>query len=319
MSACGGREHSASSRRRWRRRVVVPSATLSLPLVLSACGSGVLDPKGPVGAAELTILIDSLAIMLAIVVPTIAATLGFAWWFRAGNKRARYRPDWEFSGQIELLVWSVPLMTIMLLGGVAWIGSHALDPARELPSDGPPLEVQVASLDWKWLFIYPDRQVAAVNELVIPAGVAGPIHPDLGQRDERVLHPRARQHALFDERNGERAEPAGGRARHLPGALDPLQRGRIFGHDLFGAGGLGGRVRRVARSDGGELPDQPSTRELCAARRTEQRRRPVHLPRRRSRFVSSDRHAGPAARARADGRDQSWRRQASGELACWAS
>ena len=150
---------------------MMAGATASLPLGLSACGVGVLDPKGPVGAAELTILTDSLAIMLAIVAPTIAAILAFAWWFRAGNKRARYRPDWEFSGQIELLVWSVPLMTIMLLGGVAWIGSHALDPARELPSDGPPLEVQVASLDWKWLFIYPDRQVAAVNELVIPAGV----------------------------------------------------------------------------------------------------------------------------------------------------
>ena len=150
---------------------MVPWAAIGLPLVLSACGSGVLDPKGPVGAAELTILIGSLAIMLAIVIPTIAATLGFAWWFRAGNQRARYRPDWEFSGQIELLVWSVPLMTIMLLGGVAWIGSHMLDPARELPSDRPPLEVQVTSLDWKWLFIYPDRQVAAVNELVIPTGV----------------------------------------------------------------------------------------------------------------------------------------------------
>lgn len=144
---------------------------VALPLVLASCTEGVLDPKGPVGAAQLTILIDSLAIMLAIVVPTIAATFAFAWWFRAGNKRARYRPDWEFSGQLEVLVWSIPLMTIMLLGGVAWIGSHSLDPARELPSDGPPLEVQVASLDWKWLFIYPDRQVAAVNELVIPAGV----------------------------------------------------------------------------------------------------------------------------------------------------
>ena len=143
------------------------------PLGLAACG-GVLDPQGPVGDAEKTILIDSLAIMLAIVVPTIAAILGFAWWYRASNTRARYLPDWEHSGQLELIVWAIPLLTIMLLGGVTWIGAHQLDPARPLPSKAAPLEVQVVSLDWKWLFIYPDRHVASVNRLVIPAGT--PVH-----------------------------------------------------------------------------------------------------------------------------------------------
>ena len=112
--------------------------------------------------------------MLAIVVPTIAATLAFAWWFRASNARARYLPDWVFSGRIELIVWSIPLLVIMLLGGVAWIGSHDLDPAKPLTSNTPPLEVQVVSLDWKWLFIYPSQGVASVNQLVVPAGV--PIH-----------------------------------------------------------------------------------------------------------------------------------------------
>jgi len=141
------------------------------PIVLTACEPGVLDPQGVIGIAEKTILIDSLAIMLAIVVPTIAATLGFAWWFRASNTRAIYLPDWEYSGRIELIVWSIPLLTIILLGGVAWIGSHDLDPAKPLASDTPPLEIQGVSLDWKWLFIYPDQRVASVNQLVVPAGV----------------------------------------------------------------------------------------------------------------------------------------------------
>jgi cytochrome o ubiquinol oxidase subunit 2 len=144
------------------------------PLVLTACEPAVLDPQGVVGIAEKTILIDSLAIMLAIVVPTIAATLGFAWWFRASNARAIYLPDWEYSGRIELIVWSIPLLTIILLGGVAWIGSHDLDPAKPLASDTPPLEIQGVSLDWKWLFIYPNQRVASVNQLVVPAGV--PLH-----------------------------------------------------------------------------------------------------------------------------------------------
>jgi cytochrome o ubiquinol oxidase subunit 2 len=149
-------------------------AVLFAPIGLAACQPAVLEPQGAVGAAEKTILIDSLAIMLAIVIPTIAATLGFAWWYRASNTRARHLPDWAYSGQLELLVWGIPLLTIMLLGGVAWVGSHDLDPARPLASKAPALDVQVVSLDWKWLFIYPGQHVASVNRLVIPAGV--PLH-----------------------------------------------------------------------------------------------------------------------------------------------
>src|SRR5713101_6491977 len=92
------------------------------PIVLTACEPAVLDPQGSIGIAEKTILIDSLAIMLAIVIPTIAATLGFAWWFRASNTRAVYLPNFEYSGRIELIIWSIPLLTVILLGGVAWIG-----------------------------------------------------------------------------------------------------------------------------------------------------------------------------------------------------
>ncbi|MEO6362601.1 MAG: ubiquinol oxidase subunit II [Caldimonas sp.] len=145
---------------------------LLLPVaLLGACRAAVLDPAGPVGAAERTLLIDSLAIMLAIVVPTIAATLAFAWWFRAGNKRATYLPTWHFSGSLELVVWSIPVLTILLLGGVTWIGSHQLDPMRPLASKAKTLDVQVVSLDWKWLFIYPEEGIATVNQLVVPAGV----------------------------------------------------------------------------------------------------------------------------------------------------
>jgi cytochrome o ubiquinol oxidase subunit 2 len=116
------------------------------------------------------ILINSTAIMLAIIIPTILATVAIAWWFRAGNSKATYRPNFEYSGAIELVVWSIPVLTIILLGGIAWIGSHDLDPAKPLKSTVPPVRVQVVSLDWKWLFIYPDQGIAAVNQLVVPAG-----------------------------------------------------------------------------------------------------------------------------------------------------
>ncbi len=109
--------------------------------------------------------------MLAIVIPTMVATLVFAWWYRASNKRARYMPSFAYSGRLELIVWSIPALVVFFLGGIAWIGSHRLDPAQPLSANGRSLEVDVVALDWKWLFIYPQQGVASVNRLVAPAGV----------------------------------------------------------------------------------------------------------------------------------------------------
>ena len=131
---------------------------------------GVLDPHGPIAAAERTILLDASVIMLAVVVPVIVLTLAFSWWFRAGNKWARRDPEWAYSGPVEVTVWAIPALVVLFIGGIAWIGSHDLDPARPVPSRAAPLDVQVVSLDWKWLFIYPGLGVASVNRLVVPAG-----------------------------------------------------------------------------------------------------------------------------------------------------
>lgn len=132
---------------------------------------GVLSPRGPIGAANKLILINSVGIMLAIVIPSIIATFLFAWWFRASNTRAVYTPDWEYSGRVELVVWSIPILVVVLLAGVAWIGAHQLDAAEPIPSEHKTLDVQVVALDWKWLFIYPDQRVASVNILNLPVGV----------------------------------------------------------------------------------------------------------------------------------------------------
>jgi len=153
------------ARRRFDQ-VILPTALASL---LGGC-TGVLDPQGPIASAEETILFNSLGIMLAIVIPTIFATLGVAWWFRASNLRAKYLPDWEYSGRLEMVVWSIPAMTVLLLGGIGWVGSHDLDPPKPISSTSIPVEVQVVSLDWKWLFIYPDLGIASVNQLIVPAG-----------------------------------------------------------------------------------------------------------------------------------------------------
>ena len=141
---------------------------------LAGCGRAQLQPAGPISAAEREILLDSVVIMLAIVVPTIVATLAVAWWYRSSNRRARRQPDFVYSGRIEIVVWSIPALVVIFLGGIAWIGSHDLDPAKPLPSKVAPLDIQVVSLDWKWLFIYPKLGIASVDRLVVPAGV--PLH-----------------------------------------------------------------------------------------------------------------------------------------------
>jgi cytochrome o ubiquinol oxidase subunit 2 len=138
-------------------------------LPLASCSEGVLAPQGPIGESERVILYDATAIMLAVVIPVILLTIGFAWWFRAGNVWARYLPTWEYSGRIEIIVWAIPTLVIAFLGGVAWISSHDLDPPQAIGS-ATPLDLEVVSLDWKWLFIYPGDGIASVNRLVVPVG-----------------------------------------------------------------------------------------------------------------------------------------------------
>ena len=166
-----GREAASKMTLKWPLQAAV---LLVAPTSLASCKMGVLDPQGPVGRAEKQMLLDALGVMLLIVVPTIVATLTFAWWYRASNARAQYRPEWTYSGRIEAITWGIPVLTVVFLGGLAYSGSHQVDPAVPLTSEVKPLEVQVVSMDWKWLFIYPDQGIASVNQLTIPAGT--PVH-----------------------------------------------------------------------------------------------------------------------------------------------
>ena len=146
-------------------------AALAACLLLQGCGTIAWVPAGPIAGAERQILLNALAIMLCIVVPTAIAAVATAWWFRASNPRAVYQPNFSYSGRIELVTWSIPTLVILFLGGITWIGSHELDPAKPLESSEKALTIQVVSLDWKWLFIYPEQGIATLNEVVAPAGV----------------------------------------------------------------------------------------------------------------------------------------------------
>ena len=172
MSARPGR-HTKS--RLGRRLSAI--ALLTMPLVLSGCNLVVMQPSGDIAVQQRNLVIASTALMLLIIVPVIALTLFFAWHYRQSNREAVYDPDWHHSTQLEVAIWTAPLVIIVALGALTWISTHTLDPYRALarigpkqplPADVRPLPVQVVSLDWKWLFFYPEQGIATVNELAAP-------------------------------------------------------------------------------------------------------------------------------------------------------
>lgn len=145
-------------------------------MLLSGCSSAVLDPVGAVGEQQKNLILLAFGLMLTIVIPVIVLTFYFSWYYRASNKHATYKPDWAESKWAEMGMWGIPLALIIVLSVVTWVSTHKLDPYKPL-SDEAHLKVQVVSLDWKWLFIYPDYGVASVNELVIPKDI--PVSFDL--------------------------------------------------------------------------------------------------------------------------------------------
>ncbi|WP_246624797.1 ubiquinol oxidase subunit II [Oceanobacter mangrovi] len=139
-------------------------------VLLSGCSGGILDPKGQVGVDEKNLILIATGLMLLVVIPVIFMTLFFAWKYRASNTQAPYNPEWSHSNKIEAIVWTIPIVIILVLGTITWISTHDLDPYKPLEHDKKPLEIDVVSLNWKWLFIYPEQNIATINELVIPAG-----------------------------------------------------------------------------------------------------------------------------------------------------
>lgn len=155
-----------------------------LPIIalLSGCDMVVLSPSGYVAAQQRDLLVAATMLMLIIIIPVMGLTAFFAWRYSA-SRRQRYNPDWHHSTSLELVIWAAPLMIVICLGAMTWVGTHLLDPFRPLEQIGErrpvpqgiaPVDVEVVALDWKWLFIYPQYGVATINEAAAP--VDRPIH-----------------------------------------------------------------------------------------------------------------------------------------------
>jgi cytochrome o ubiquinol oxidase subunit 2 len=152
--------------------VFIGLSSLCIAAFLGGCSSVVLlDPKGPIGDAERVVILVAIGLMLIVVIPVFVMTFLFARRYRASNTKATYTPKWSYSPKIDLIIWLVPIAIVVALSILAWSKTHHLNPYKPISPGVEPISVEVVSLDWKWLFIYPDHHIATVNELVFPAGI----------------------------------------------------------------------------------------------------------------------------------------------------
>jgi cytochrome o ubiquinol oxidase subunit II len=150
-------------------RRALAALPLALVVLLGGCSNAVLlNPRGSIGAEEKSLILTAAILMLIVIVPVVIMAITFAWRYRASNTKARYSPEWSHSRFLEAAIWIVPFVIVSILGYLSWTESHSLDPFKPIASRVAPVTIQVVSLDWKWLFIYPDEHVATVNQIAFP-------------------------------------------------------------------------------------------------------------------------------------------------------
>jgi cytochrome o ubiquinol oxidase subunit 2 len=180
----------------------------------------VLNPKGWIGMRQRDLLVTATLLMLVIVVPVFVLTCYIAWKYRASNKKAEYKPDWDNNHLFETIWWGFPFAIVLVLSIITWKSCHELDPYKPLVSDVKPLKIQVVALDWKWLFIYPEQKIATVNFVQFPVAVPlnfeitsdAPMNsfwiPQLGGQVYAMSGMRSKLHLIADHRGDFRGSSA---------------------------------------------------------------------------------------------------------------
>lgn len=197
---------------RKRSFIAAGLSALCFFILLSGCSHMVLlTPKGPVGETERTVIIIAFVLMLIVVIPVIIMALWFPRKFRASNTDAPYTPKWSYSHKIELVIWLFPVAIVTALAVLAWITTYELDPYKPIEPQDEAVTIEAVSLDWKWLFIYPDHHIATINEIVFPVDtplsfkitsdtvLASFFIPQLGSQIYAMPGKQARLHLLANE------------------------------------------------------------------------------------------------------------------------
>jgi cytochrome o ubiquinol oxidase subunit II len=145
---------------------------LGAATVLGGCSTIVLfDPKGPIGESERFLILAALGLMLIVLIPVFIMAVWFPLKYRASNPQSTYMPKWDYAAKIDVVMWAVPVAIVTVLAVLAWTRTYALDPYKPIPSAHQPITIEAVSLDWKWLFIYPEQNIATVNQITFPVNV----------------------------------------------------------------------------------------------------------------------------------------------------
>lgn len=155
-------------------RVALLLCVASMIFMLTGCEEhivGMLNPKGLIADEERKLFFDTLALMLIVVLPVIIMSFTFVYHYQASHRVRTYKPNWAHSYFLETLWWGIPCVIILVLAIITWKKTYELDPYRQIPGfTQPPMQIQAIALPWKWLFIYPEENIATVNEIYIPVG-----------------------------------------------------------------------------------------------------------------------------------------------------
>jgi len=192
--------------------VFIGLSSLCAATLLGGCSTILLlDPKGPIGEAERFVIIAAIALMLIVVIPVFIMAFWFPRKYRASNTESTYMPKWSHSAKIEFFMWTVPIAIVTVLAILAWTSTHSLDPYKPIPSAESPVNIEAVCLDWKWLFIYPDQNIATVNQITFPVNVpvsfkitsdtvmASFFIPQLGSQIYAMAGMQTRLHLLADK------------------------------------------------------------------------------------------------------------------------
>lgn len=159
---------------RWLFKIVFIITGSLILLSLSGCNThfiGMLNPKGIIAYEQRKLFFDTLALMLIVVLPVIIMSITFVYHYQVSHRTRDYKPNWGHNFYLEILWWGIPFLIILVLGIMTWKKTHELDPYRRITGhDQKPMLIQVIALPWKWLFIYPEQNIATVNYLEIPLG-----------------------------------------------------------------------------------------------------------------------------------------------------
>ena len=158
---------------RWNTCASAAIAVAGLVLLCGGCAvldGPVLDPKGPIALTERNLLFKAVAIMMIVIIPVFIMAVVFTRYFRGTNRKARYTPNFDFYWPAEIVVWSIPAAIVVWLALHLWANTYKLDPYTPIDPSMKPVQVQAIAQDWKWLFVYPEHDIAVVNELAMPVG-----------------------------------------------------------------------------------------------------------------------------------------------------